>query len=113
MTSSIACQTKGAEEMQEYREKRNYPRMTIDCPASFKVMDGEGGGALVKNLSGGGLLICIDHAVATGSLLQIEVKPMNDLTPPMQAEVQVLRCTPVEDGDGSFAVACQINRILG
>jgi hypothetical protein len=99
--------------MQEYREKRNYPRITIDCPASFQIIGGEGGGAIVKNLSGGGLLICIDRAIDNGSSLQIEIKPVNDITPPMQAEVQVLRCTPVEDGEGDYAVACQISRILG
>ena len=99
--------------MQEFREKRNYPRMTIECPASFQVVDGEGGGAIVKNLSGGGLLMCIDRAVADGSMLQIEIKPVSDITPPMQAEVHVLRCTPVEEGEGDYAVACQISRILG
>ena len=29
------------------------------------------------------------------------------------AALTVLRCTPVEEGEGDFAVACQISRILG
>ena len=99
--------------MQDYQEKRNYPRMQIECPASFHVIGGEGGGAIVRNLSGGGLLMWIDHQIEPDSKLMLEVKPVSDITPPMKAEVRVLRCTPVEGGEGSFAVACQINRVLG
>ena len=99
--------------MQDYNEKRNYPRMTIECPASFKIVGGEGGGAIVKNLSGGGLLMRIDHCIAEGSEMQIEIKPVNDITPPMVADVHVLRCTPAADPAGSFSVACQISRLLG
>lgn len=99
--------------MQDYQEKRNYPRMHIECPASFHVIGGEGGGAIVKNLSGGGLLMWIDHQIMPEAKLMLEVKPINDITPPMTAEVRVLRCSPVEGGEGSFAVACQIQRVLG
>ncbi|MCB1787140.1 MAG: PilZ domain-containing protein [Chromatiaceae bacterium] len=99
--------------MQDYREKRNYPRMTIDCPARFQLVDGQGGGAIVKNLSGGGLLMWVDGDVAEDSVIKLEIKPVSDITPPMIAEVRVLRCTPVGENEGSFAVACQINRILG
>ena len=96
-----------------YREKRNYPRMDIEGPASFEIVGGQGGGAIVKNLSGGGLLIWLEHEIAPQSTLMLEIKPVNDITPPMQAEVQVLRCTPVDGGEGSFAAACQITRVLG
>ena len=99
--------------MLEYREKRNYPRMEIECPASFRIVDGEGGGAIVKNLSGGGLLMWIDHIIEPDAVLQIEIKPVSDITPPMVAEVRVLRCTPAGGEEGSFAVACQIQRVLG
>jgi hypothetical protein len=99
--------------MQDYNEKRNYPRMTIECPASFKIVGGGGGGAIVKNLSGGGLMMAIDHEIAQGAEMQIEIKPVNDITPPMVANVQVLRCTPAGNAAGSFSVACQITRLLG
>lgn len=99
--------------MLEYDEKRNYPRMTIDCPARFQVVGGEGGGAIVKNLSGGGVLMWIDRDFAPGSALQIEIRPISDITPPMVAEVRVVRSTAVGDDEGSFAVACQISRVLG
>jgi hypothetical protein len=99
--------------MQDFSEKRNYPRMQIECPASFQIVDGAGGGAIVKNLSGGGVLMWIDHDIAADSVLRLQIKPISDTTPPMIAEVRVLRCVPIGETDGGFAVACQIQRILG
>jgi hypothetical protein len=99
--------------MQDYEEKRNYPRMTIDCPASFELVGAGTGGAIVKNLSGGGVLMWLDQQLQPGAAVRIEIKPVNEITPPMQAELEVLRCTPLPEAEGSFAVACEIRRILG
>ncbi len=99
--------------MQDYQEKRNYPRMAIECPASFQVVGGEGGGAIVKNLSGGGLLLTVEQEIATGAEMKIKIKPVNDITPPMVAEVRVVRCTPVSRPQDGYSVACQITRLLG
>ena len=99
--------------MLDYNEKRNYPRMDIECPARFEVVGEASGGAIVKNLSGGGVLLWIEQALEPGTELKIEIKPVSDITPPMTAELKVLRCTPVEEGSGSFAVAARISRILG
>ena len=99
--------------MQDYEEKRSYPRMAIECPASFEIVDGAGGGAIVKNLSGGGLLMWMDRDIEAGLEMKIEIMPVSDITPPMVAEVRVLRCSPMGGEEGSFAVACQISRLLG
>jgi len=99
--------------MHDYSEKRNYPRMQIECPATFKIAGSDGGGAVAKNLSGGGLLVWIDRDIAPGAALTMQIRPVNDITPPMVAEVRVLRSTPVGERQGSFAVACQIMRVLG
>lgn len=94
-------------------DKRNFPRMNLDCPASFSIAGGDARqGAIVKNLSGGGVLMWIDGAVEPGAVLSIEVTPPTPVTPPMCAEVRVLRCTPVEGADGQFAVACLMERVL-
>jgi hypothetical protein len=45
--------------------------------------------------------------------MRIEIKPVNDITPPMVAEVRVLRCTPGADPEEDYSVACQISRLLG
>lgn len=100
--------------MQDYEEKRNYPRMAIECPASFKIINGDGGGgAIVKNLSGGGLLLSMTADCPKSAAMKIEIKPVNDITPPMVAEVEVIRCEPSETEEGRFEVACQIRRLLG
>lgn len=99
--------------MRDYQEKRDYPRTLIDCPASFQTVGGLGGRAVVKNLSGGGVLMWIDHDIAPGAPLRMQLKPASDITPPMTADVQVLRCTPLDGAGGGFAVACQIRRVLG
>jgi len=54
----------------------------------------------------------LESQVQPGSLLDITVTPPNGLVPPLAAQVEVLRCTPLEDGEGSFAVACQIRELL-
>jgi hypothetical protein len=99
--------------MQDYDEKRSYPRMNIECPASFEIVGETTGGAVVKNLSGGGVLLWIERAVEPDSVLLIEITPINDITPPMRAEVRVLRCSAVEEAQVSFAVACAIKRVMG
>jgi len=99
--------------MLDTNEKRNFPRMNLDCPASFSVTGDSGrSGAIVKNLSGGGVLMWVDGQVEPGTVLSIEVAPPNSITPPMKAEMRVLRCTPVDGADGQFAVACAMERIL-
>ena len=99
--------------MLDYAEKRCFPRMEIDCPASF-ALEGESdyAGAIVKNLSGGGVLMWLEKAVDPGTVLSIEILPLSDITPPMKAMVRVLRCTPVDDTAGQFAVGCTMERVL-
>jgi len=97
--------------MLKYADQRRFPRMEVECPARFRVVgEGEVTGAIVKNLSGSGLLMWIDHEVEVGTRLTIEVFPMMDVTPPLFAEVEVVRTVDVEDGN--FAVACQIEQVL-
>lgn len=99
--------------MRDYDEKRGYPRMEIECPASFAIVGEDDGGAIVQNLSGGGVLMWVERALNPGDELTIEVKPIKDITPPMRASVRVLRCSPVDESSGGFAVACVIERVLG
>ncbi len=97
--------------MLKYADQRRFPRMEVECPARFRVMDeNEATGAIVKNLSGSGLLMWIDHEVEVGTRMTLEVYPKMDVTPPLYAEVEVVRTVDVEDGN--FAIACQIERVL-
>jgi hypothetical protein len=99
--------------MLDYSEKRAFPRMRVECPARIRLHgDSDARGAIVKDLSGGGLLMWLDQAVSEGSELAITVEPGTDLTPPLDARVRVLRCTRLAEGEGSFAVACRIEQVL-
>lgn len=98
--------------MLDTAEQRNFPRLDLECPASFTVSGDGQSGAIVKNLSGGGLLMWIEGSVAPETVITIEVTPVNKITPPMKAQMKVLRCTPVEGAEGQFAVACAMQKIL-
>ncbi len=99
--------------MQEYAEKRDFPRMVVNCDAKL-IQEGSGETyeAFVKDLSGSGLLIWVDRTVETGSILSIEIKPGSDITPPLSARIKVIRCQPMDDAEaGRFSVACQIEKV--
>ena len=93
--------------------QRSFARIDIDCPASVRIgQDGYAEGAIVKNLSGGGFLLWLEHAVAADQVFEITVAPSTPITPPLSARVRVLRCTEVPDSEGSYAVACVIEEVL-
>ncbi len=99
--------------MQEYSEKRDFPRMVLECPAQFRLEGSDKvDGAIVKNLSGGGVLLWIDQQVEPGNQLSIAITPENDITPSLHAQVEVIRCIPLEDEESSFAAACTIVQVL-
>jgi len=99
--------------MLEPNDKRSFARVAIECPANFKISGEDGiAGAVVKDLSGGGVLMWIEREVAADTVLSIEVAPVSAITPPMKAEVKVVRCTPVEGAEGHFAVACAMEKII-
>lgn len=99
--------------MLDMAEKRYFHRLEVECPASI-VLQGQAGhaGAIVKNLSGGGVLMWLEQAVRPGAELAIEILPLSNITPSMKARVRVLRCTPVEGVEGQFALACQMEQVL-
>ena len=96
--------------MQDYSEKRDFPRMCVDCAASYRTEGGAKlGSAIAKNLSGGGLLLRVDDELPAGSRLNVEIRPGKNITPPLYLVVEVVRCSP---GDGEFEVACTIVKML-
>lgn len=96
--------------MQDYSEKRDFPRMCIDCAASYRVDGGSGlGTAIAKDLSGGGLSLRVESELPAGSRLNVEIRPGKNITPPLYLIAEVVRCTA---GDGEFEVACSIVKML-
>ncbi len=100
--------------MQDYSEKRDFYRMSVDCAARYRQVDGElNGNAIVKDLSSGGMLLWTDGAVTPGAQLNIEVLPGKNITPPLHAVVSVIRCDPIEGENGvSHSAACSIEKML-
>ncbi len=99
--------------MRDYSEKRDFPRIAVNCPAQFKLEGSDKiDGAIVKDLSGGGVLLWVDQQVEPGSQLSIVITPDNDITPSLHAKVEVIRCISLEAEESSFAAACTIVEML-
>jgi len=99
--------------MIDYKEKRDFYRMALDCSAEYKVNgSGDKSEAIVKDLSSGGLLLWIKQEVKPGSEVSIYLQPGKDITPPLNAKAEVVRCDQVEDEQDTYAAACSIIEIM-
>jgi hypothetical protein len=97
--------------MNPYAEKRNFLRMSVDCPARYRVAGSDSLSAgIVKNLSSSGMLILSEQEMDPGTQLAIEIMPGKTITPPLSAEARVVRSLPTETGD--YNIACSFDRIL-
>ncbi len=96
--------------MLPHSDNRNFFRMDVECPARFRIEGSdETAGAIVKNLSGEGLLLWLDHKVEPGTRLSIIIVPGKSITPPLSVVVEVVRSYPLEtEEEGNFAAACII-----
>ncbi len=94
-------------------EQRRFHRMRIECPASFRVIgEREFAGAIVKNLSSGGVLLWLDRWMAPGATMQIHIEPASTITPPLDASVRVLRCEALKEDRATWAAACVIEHLF-
>ncbi|KAA3629201.1 MAG: PilZ domain-containing protein [Proteobacteria bacterium] len=94
-----------------YDEKRDFYRMAVDCPISFRVtgsqQDGHG---ICRNLSASGVLMELQESLEIGTGLNIRIEPQSSITGALAALAQVSRCDPAPDGSG-FTVAATILEI--
>lgn len=99
--------------MQDFLEKRGFPRMITECSARYAVegqpLNAEG---LIKDLSGNGMMLWVKSPVKANEKLTVQITPLNPITPPLEALVQVTRCDNVDDEDVSyqFALACSVEK---
>ena len=81
-------------EHRAYSEKRNFIRMKINTPIQI-----EAGGdkflARCKDLSGSGVLIQSDRALALGTMVEIFIDQDGDKLLPFKATGEVVRVDPV------------------
>ena len=97
--------------MLDYIEKRDYIRMEVDCPARLNFEGIEPMEACVKDLSATGLLIWLKIPVQAGSVGSVSLVPGKKITPPLNAEIEVIRCEPAAEDPQYYSVACSIKTI--
>lgn len=96
--------------MLDYTEKRDHFRMTMGCKIQLHQPDkGTSETAILEDLSATGMRFFIDKQLDEGSVHEVTVTPTNDITPPLQAQITVLRCAPTNDQ--RFDVAATIDTV--
>jgi hypothetical protein len=96
--------------MSDYSEKRDFQRMALDCSLQYTISaDDKTYQGKIKNLSAKGVLFTGDKSIALGVQIQITVSPVNDITPPMVADVRITRCD--QNDDETYYVAGEILQI--
>lgn len=89
--------------------RRDHHRMAIVSPAKYRPQaesDAAFIACTVKNLSATGMLLIAREAHAVGDQLFVVINPDNPITPPLQADLEVLRTDAAEDGE--LEIACKI-----
>ena len=87
----------------EYDEKRDFIRIELDCGIVFKNIDSDDSSeqvGKVSNLSGRGLMFISEAEIEKNSMIEINIKPSNILTPPLHANVKVVRVVKQRHADG-------------
>lgn len=93
-------------------ENRKFIRMGAECDLTFTHPgSSEIGHAHSINLSAAGILFRTTEKLTAGSALDISVKPVNPITPPLNALIEIIRVVPVENGE--YEVAATIEGIKG
>ena len=94
--------------MLEYSEKRDFIRMNMACDMQLQ-HQGQTETVRLLDLSASGMSFVCHSQLSAGERLQVTITPERDITPPMQAEIEILRCNA--EGD-QFSVAATIQQIL-
>ena len=88
----------------DFSEKRSFYRMPVECQLEYTENGNEETRTgHVKNISGDGILFQTDHAIGMGTEMTIIVKAGSNLTPPLHATIEVIRCSLTDDD--SYEVA--------
>lgn len=94
-----------------YEEKRNFPRMRLDCDAQFTLSDsGESFTSHVINLSGGGVLFVAEHEHVPGTEFRMCVSSDGAMRRTLQAQIRVIRASA--HAQGGFEIAAEILKLL-
>ncbi|MFT3930702.1 MAG: PilZ domain-containing protein [Spongiibacteraceae bacterium] len=95
-------------EQRAYSEKRNFIRMKINAPVEVSAGN-EKFTARCKDLSGSGILIQTDRALALGTAVEIYIQQEGDKLLPFRATGEVVRVDPVNPS--GFILGLSLNAI--
>lgn len=85
----------------EYDEKRDFIRIDIDCEIVFnKPESEEKKTGRVANLSGRGMMFISAEEIEKNSIMEVRINPSNVLTPPLHANVKIVRVVKQRHEDG-------------
>ena len=95
--------------MIDYSEKRAFIRLPLNCPVSIRDQQNadEEIGELI-DLSATGVRFHCQRQHEAGAHLQMHLSPDYPITPPLEAELSVVRCHEIDDG---FDIAASIDLI--
>ena len=95
--------------MIDYAEKRDFIRMPVRCPVHLQAAGADDQDlAELLDLSASGVHFVSRRAHEAGEQLRLTVTPGNLITPPLEADVSVVRCSEVENG---YDVAATIDLV--
>ncbi|MDH5446650.1 MAG: PilZ domain-containing protein [Gammaproteobacteria bacterium] len=96
----------------DYDEKRDFVRVEVDCDIFFREQDEpDKFHGRVKNLSGRGMMFISEQGIPKETLLEVNIAPVNDLTPPLHALVRVVRMAKQRHGTG-YEIGAVIQQML-
>lgn len=97
--------------MSQHIERRDHLRMTMACNMHILGKQNRTRETVyLDDLSAAGMRFVSSQEFTHDSSIDIEIQPLNELTPPLQAKINVLRCKPFSGRD-LFEVAATISEI--
>jgi len=96
----------------DYDEKRDFVRIEVDCEIRYTEGEGEQDYVgRVKNLSGRGMMFISEVGVPPETVLEVHIEPHNEVTPPLHAEVRVVRMAKQRHANG-YEIGAVIQQML-
>ncbi|WP_225316554.1 MULTISPECIES: PilZ domain-containing protein [Marinobacter] len=97
-----------SEFMRDYSEKRDFHRMTINSEIELTDRNGVTFPAICKDLSGTGMQLFVERALAEGDEIHTLQPSNSEQFPPFETVCRVLRCEP--EGEG-FVLGVEIVKV--
>ena len=95
----------------DYDEKRDFIRVDIDTEIKIRAPGLEEETGRVKNLSGRGMMFISENELEKESILEVQINPETTITPPLHANVRIVRVVKQRRGSG-FEIGAVIQEML-